>query len=54
MAGAYPARIMGLAHEYQRMRGIGSGWRGTGRGSWRRRFEVKRCLSMFASYDISS
>ena len=27
---------------------------GRGRGSWRRRLEEKRCLSMFASYDISS
>jgi hypothetical protein len=41
-------------HEYQRIRGIGSAcWR-TGRGSGRRRFAVKRCLNMFASYDISS
>jgi hypothetical protein len=43
-----------LAHVYQRMRGIGSGWRRTCRGSWRRRLEMKKCLIMFASYDISS
>jgi hypothetical protein len=32
---------------------VSTGWR-TCRGAGRRRFAVKRCLNMFASYDISS
>jgi hypothetical protein len=49
IAGAHPARIVESDHAYQRMRGIGSGWRRACRGWGRRRLVVKRSLSMFAS-----
>jgi hypothetical protein len=54
MARAYPPRRWRSGHAYQRMRGIGSTARRTFRGAGRRRFAVKSCLNMFASYDISS